>query len=125
MSLLKSVLSYIISALFVLSLYLAITSYTIGNLIQKEKIESFIHSQINETIIPQTCEDTCNTQYQQSCEEQCNSTNITESCNNACLNSPHNLEIKQGCIQTCLSRSNSSQQYISKTIDEFYSKKIC
>jgi len=124
MSLLRSAAVFILSTLFIFSLYLAITSYSIGNLLDKGKLESFILSQLNESIAPQNCEEMCNTQFQQGCEGQCSNMNMTQSCVDACMNEPYNLEIKQGCIQTCLSRTNTSQEYLSQTIDQFYSRKI-
>lgn len=127
MSLLKTIESSLFSLLFVISLYVAITSYTMGNLAQKSNVESFIQSQLKESIAPSTCEEMCSNEYQKSCEEYCNNlnnTNLTDSCINACLTSSHNLETKQACIQTCVSRSNESQQYVSESIDELYSSKI-
>jgi hypothetical protein len=127
MSALKSLASFIVSALFVIFLYLAITSYTMRNLMQKENIESFVQSQLKENVAPTTCGDVCNSQYQQSCEEFCSYLNDTEQsglCTSSCLNNSKNLEAKQACVQTCLSRTDTSQQYINQTIDKFYSSKI-
>lgn len=127
MSALKSLASFIVSALFVISLYLAITSYTMGNLMQKENIESFVQSQLKESVAPATCEDICNSQYQQSCEKFCsylNDTGQSGLCTSSCLNNSKNLEAKQACVQTCLYNTGASQQYINQTIDKLYSSKI-
>lgn len=126
MSIAKSLASVVFSMLFIVFLYLAVTSYATGNLMQKENIKSFIRSQINESIKSETCEESCNNEYHQSCEEYCNNLNnsqLLDSCTNSCLNSPHNIDTKQTCIQSCPSRSNESQ-YISESIDNLYSNNI-
>lgn len=127
MSLLKNIASFIFSSLFIITLYLAITSYTMGNLVERGNIEGFIQSQLEESVAPQTCENLCNDQFHQSCEEYCNSSNDTElanRCTSSCINNSQNMVAKDECIQTCLSRSGTSQQYINKTIDDLYSSKI-
>jgi len=117
MSLAKSLAGFIVSALFIISLYLTISSYTIGDLIQKDKIKSFIQAQMTEEMISQTCEEYCSGEYQK-CEEYCNyleGVELRQTCKDECL---------QDCIRACLSKSNESQQYIHKTIDEVYGNKI-
>ncbi len=129
MSLLKSFLGFIFSTLFIISLYLTISSYTIGDLIQKENIKNFIQAQTTGEMASKTCEEYCGSEINyQKCEEYCNylSGEYKEECKKTCLtNISQTPEMKQACIQACLSKfSNESQQYIYKTIEEIYDKKI-
>jgi len=127
MSVLKSILGFIVSALFVISLYLTITSYTIGDLIQKDNIKSFIQTQTTGELISETCEELCSGEPEtQNCEEYCNNLDeeLREACKDACREDISQDIAKQSCIQACLSKSNETKQDIYKTVDEFYSKKI-
>jgi ABC-type multidrug transport system fused ATPase/permease subunit len=127
MSLAKSVAGFIISSLFVIFLYLTITSYTLGNSLQKENIKEFMQSQTKGEAAQSTCEGLCNNEtIIQQCEESCRlqNANLEQSCSNICLNESQDPEIKQMCIESCLSRANESQQYVSNAIDDIYSKNI-
>jgi len=129
MSWIKKIAGFILSILFIISLYLTISSYTIGDLIQKDNIKSFIQTQTTGELASETCEEYCSEEFDyQTCEEYCNylDVELRQACKNECSrNISETSEIKQACIQTCLSKmSNESQEYVYKTIDEVYSKKI-
>jgi hypothetical protein len=123
MSLAKGVAGFIVSSLFIISLYLTISSYTIGDLVQRDSIKSFVESQTEGEMVSQNCEEQCSSGISyQNCEDYCSylDVELREECKEACLN-----ETKQNCIQMCLSQfSNKSQQYIYDMVDEVYNKKI-
>ncbi len=123
MSLARGIASFIVSTLFITSLYLTITSYTMGNLIQKDSIKSFIQTQTTGELVSKTCEDLCSGEAaSQQCNIKCDylETELKESCIETCLSEGKNI-----CIQMCLSQtSNESQQYIYDAIDEFYNTEI-
>ncbi|NIM47358.1 MAG: hypothetical protein GTN40_04360 [Candidatus Aenigmarchaeota archaeon] len=127
MSVLKSILGFIISALFIISLYLTITSFTIGNLIQKDNIKSFIQTQTTGKLASETCDDLCSEEADyQNCEKYCDylDVELRERCKEECLRDASQEIAKQSCIEACLSKSNESQQYIYETVDGVYSNKI-
>jgi hypothetical protein len=127
MSLAKSVAGFIISSLFIIFLYLTITSYTIGSSLQKENIKSFIQSQLRGETASNTCENLCsNDSIIQQCEDNCNlqDVNVRQSCSDACVSNSQDPEVKQMCMQSCLHKANESQQYVFNTIDEIYSKNL-
>ena len=98
MPILRRLAIYVFSSLFILSLYLAITSYNMNNLIQKESIKSFVESQLTEEL------------NQQKCDEYCNN---SES------------EMKQACMNACLSQfSNVSKNYVYDAIEDVYDNKV-
>lgn len=124
MSMLKSLASFVVSSIFIISLYLAITSYAMGDLIQKENIKGFIQSQLNEETAPKTCEDLCINQQNQGCEEYCNGLSdpqMSQTCKNSCSNDP---ESKEMCVQSCLSKANESEQYVNNFVESIYNRKI-
>jgi hypothetical protein len=130
MSIAKSIAGYIISFLFVLSLYLAITSYTIGSLIQKENIKGFVETQMVGEVASKTCEDFCKGDFDvQKCQEYCNYLDTQEhisQCKDACTNNSRQDEARQECVGRCLTTgmSNESKQRVFQTIDDVYSKKM-
>lgn len=127
MSLAKSVTGFIISSLFIIFLYLAITSYTIGSSLQKENVKSFIQSQLRGETASNTCENLCsNESIVRQCEDNCNlqDVSVRQSCNDACVSNSQDPEVKQMCMQSCLRRANESQQYVFNTIDQIYSKNL-
>jgi hypothetical protein len=127
MSIAKSVAGFLISSLFIIFLYLAITSYTLGNSLQKENIKEFIQLQLKGEIASKTCDDLCSSEASiQQCEDYCDQldVNLRQSCRDTCINNSQDSQVKQICIQSCLSRSNQSQKYIFDTIDEIYNKKL-
>lgn len=127
MSLAKNVASFIISSLFIIFLYLTITSYTIGNSLQRENVKSFIQSQLSGETASSTCENLCsNESIVQQCEDNCNleDANVRQSCNDVCVNNSQDPEVKQMCMQSCFHRANESQQYVFNTIDEIYNKNL-
>jgi len=130
MSLAKSIAGYIISSLFIISLYLSISSYTLGGLLQKENIVGFVENQVTGDIASQTCDKQCSGQADvQKCQEYCNfldTESYREQCRNSCTNSSYQESSKEQCINFCTSQisSNESKQYIYKNIDDIYNKKI-
>ncbi len=116
MSLAKTLAGYIISVLFIISLYFTITSYTIGDLIQKDNIKNFVQTQLEGNVTTQTCEDYCSDEKGR-CEEYCNELvgELKQMCENECM---------QTCIQECLSQSNETEEYVYKTVDDIYANKI-
>ena len=127
MSLAKSAVGFLISSLFIIFLYLAITSYTIGNSLQKENVKSFIQAQTQGDMASKTCDDLCSNDTSiQQCESYCDyaEAGMRQSCRDACVKNYQNPQFKQICVQSCLSRANESQQYIFNTVDEIYSKNL-
>jgi len=127
MSLAKSVAGFLISSLFIIFLYLAITSYTIGNSMQKENVKLFIQSQLRGEVASSTCENLCsNESIVQQCEDNCNleDANMRQNCISSCVNNSQDPEVKQMCMQSCLHRANESQRYVFNTIDEIYNKNL-
>ena len=119
MSVLKGILGFIVSVLFIISLYLTITSFTMIDLIQKDNIKDFIQTQTTGKIISQSCDEYCNDELNnQKCEEECNYMGGVNECKKICLS-----ETERICVE-CLSKSNESQQQIYNTIDEIYSNEI-
>ena len=127
MSVLKSILGFIVSMLFIISLYLTISSYTIGSLVQKDNIKSFIQAQTIGELALETCEELCAGESgSRNCDEYCSylDVELRDICKNECLKNISQDIAKQSCIDVCLSKSNESQQYIYNTVDEVYSNKI-
>jgi len=99
MSFLRKLATYFISSLFMLLAFTMVTSYTIGNSIQKDNIKIFIKSQLGTELANEPCSGMCD--------------NITES------------SLKARCLDECLSRfSNESETVINKILDDVYNKKI-
>jgi hypothetical protein len=96
MSFARSLATFILSFLFVSSILFAITSYNIGNLVQKVSIKIFIKSQ-STNFIDQQCEENCK-DYP---------------------------DYKDLCIQQCLAEAtNQTESGISKAVDEIYEQKF-
>jgi hypothetical protein len=92
MSISRGIAVFLLSSLFVFSLFMSITSYTLGDLLQKENLKDFIETGIAPDII----------------ENQCN-----ESCSN-------DIE-RQNCLDDCLDdMGNSTSKTISSVIDNVY-----
>jgi len=76
-----------------------VTSYTIGNLIQKDNIKTFIKLQLGSEL-------------------------ATEQCNNMCSNVTE-TSLKTICLGECIGRfANESGEVVNKAVDEIYSKKF-
>jgi hypothetical protein len=123
MSLAKSIAGFILSSLFIMFLYLSITSYTIGGLLQKESIKDFVLSQTQEEAVQQNCEDMCssNVNYEK-CTKYCAylDEDSRKQCEETCLS-----EAKQNCINNiCLPQFSKSQEYIFNMIDGVYNKEV-
>jgi hypothetical protein len=96
MSFLRSLAVFIISLIFVSTILMAITAYSIGNLIQKESMKDFIKVESMQ-FIDQQCQENCN-QY---------------------------TEYKEACIQLCIADlTNQTQTGVDKAVDEIYQKQI-
>jgi len=84
--------------LFIFAAFMVVTSYTMGDLIQKENLKTFIKSGLAPDLLEQQCEDTC--------------LNLTE-------------EQKQACMQLCVSElSNRTEETVNRAIDEVYEKEF-
>jgi len=98
MSFVRSLGVFIISSLFTIFTFLAITSYTTGSLVQKDNIKDLVITEFSQEMINQQCEDLCG--------------NFTE-------------EQKPLCVDECLAQfSNVTEEYINEAIDEIYENKI-
>jgi hypothetical protein len=96
MSILKDLAVFLISGLFTLSIFMAITSYTLGDSLQKENLKEFIAS----GLAPDLMEDQC--------EEYC--VNFTE-------------EQKEACIRLCMDQvGNKTGENVGNVIDVIYEK---
>lgn len=97
MPFLRSLATFILSTIFVISIFTAITSYTLGNLIQKDSLKDFIKSEIGTEFINKQCQENCN----------------------------QNTDYKDACIQLCITElSNQTQMSVDKTVDEIYQQKL-
>jgi hypothetical protein len=93
MSILKGVAVFLLSAIFTFSLFMGITSYTIGGLLQKENLKSFIESGMAPDLV----------------ENQCN---------NLCSDAG---EQKQSCLDRCIEEmGNQTDQTVSSVVDSVY-----
>jgi len=99
MSFLRKLATYLLSSLFVMLAFTMVTSYAIGNSIQKENIKIFIKSQLSSELATQQCDSICS--------------NVTET------------SLKATCLDECLDRfSNESEEVINKVVDDIYNKKF-
>ena len=98
MSILRGLAVFLISMLFTFSVFMTITSYTLGDLILKENLKTFIKSELSPSLLGQECE-------------------------NHCLS--FTGEKKQACIQLCLSElGNRTEETINTAVDEVYGKEF-
>jgi hypothetical protein len=96
MSFWRSAASYVLSFIFATAIVLSITSYDIGNTIEKNSIKDFIRFEMGPSFIKEQCQNKCS-QYQD----------------------------KEECNQFCISDlTNQTQLGIGKTLDEIYDKKL-
>lgn len=96
MPFLRSLATFILSFLFATSILMAITSYNIGNLIQKESIKNFIKSE--------------SLKY------------VSQQCENQCDQYP---EYKELCVQRCLAETtNQTEVGVNKAVDDIYQQKL-
>ena len=94
MSIMKSIAVFLLSGIFVLSLFMSITSYTIGGLLQKDNLKSFIENEMAPNLVENQCNDFCSDAGEQ----------------------------KQLCIDMCREdMGNKTDQTISSVIDNVYS----
>lgn len=70
MSLLRGLTVFILSSIFIIAIFAAITAYTLGTLIQKDSIKVFIKSEVLNTINEQ-CQTQCNQVLEASCMQLC------------------------------------------------------
>jgi len=99
MSFLRKLATYLLSSLFVMLAFTMVTSYTIGDSIQKENIKIFIKSQLDSELAVQQCDEICG--------------NITKT------------STKTICLNECLTTiSNQSEEIIDKAMDDIYNKKF-
>jgi hypothetical protein len=127
MTLTKSVLTFAVSSIFILFLYLTINSYTLGNTLQRENFRGFISSQLTGDLAPSNCQDICDSQANpETCSNYCSYLEpmMQPPCLESCQDNSHNLLVKQMCVQSCLSKANQSQEQISNAIDAVYNKEI-
>jgi hypothetical protein len=127
MSLAKSILAFILSSLFVISLYLTINSYTLGSLLQKDNLKVFVQSQVTGELAESTCHETCSSQVNaQACENSCGylDPSMQPACVQSCQSGTAQEQAMQMCVSQCMARVNQSQSEISGVIDSIYDKDI-
>jgi hypothetical protein len=96
MSFLRSLLSFVLSFLFVTLLFTAITSYTIGNMLDKESLKSFVNLNIAPNLISQQCNWYCKGEAD-----------------------------VEGCVEECVSENlGQTDKTVNEKIDELYGRKI-
>jgi len=96
MSFLRSLLSFALSFLFVTLLFTAITSYTIGNMLDKESLKSFVNLNIAPNLISQQCNWYCKGEAD-----------------------------VEGCVEECVSENlGQTDKTVNEKIDELYGRKI-
>jgi hypothetical protein len=96
MSFLRGLATFILSFLFASTILLAITSYNIGALIQKDSIKNFIKTKSNE-VINQQCQENCN-QY---------------------------VDLRAECTQACSTEMTlEAEASINKAVDDIYQQKF-
>jgi hypothetical protein len=126
MTLAKSILTFIISSIFVLFLYMTINSYTLGNTLQKDNIGTLFSSQLTGGIASSDCQNMCESQINSdSCSNSCSYLRLDMQpyCIESCQNSTHD-SMMQICLQNCFSRFNQTQRQISEAIDGLYGNEI-
>jgi hypothetical protein len=98
MSILRDLGVFLVSALFTFSIFMAVTSYTLGDLIQKENLKSFIESNLAPNLMEDQCDEFC--------------VNFTG-------------EQKQACAQICMEQlGNRTDESVSMAVDDVYEKEF-
>jgi hypothetical protein len=98
MSVLRDLAVFLISALFTFSIFMAVTSYTLGDLIQKENLKEFIESGLAPDLLEEQCDEFC--------------VNFTG-------------EQKQACAQICIEQiGNRTDESVSRAIDDVYEREF-
>jgi hypothetical protein len=98
MSVLRDLGIFLISAMFTFSIFMAVTSYTLGDLIQKENLKSFIESNLAPNLMENQCDEFC--------------VNFTG-------------EQKQTCAQICIEQlGNKTDESVSMAVDDVYKKEF-
>ena len=96
MSFLRSLAVFFLSLIFTSSVLLTISSYNIGNLVQKNSIKNFIRTESSKYI-------------NQECDSRCNEA----------------LEYKETCVQLCLAEAtNQTEASINSAVDSIYQQKF-
>lgn len=96
MSLLRGLAVFILSSIFIFAIFTAITSYTLGSLIQKDSIKAFIKSE-SLNVIDKQCQDQCS-QY---------------------------ADYKDACIQICSNElTNQTQTGVDNAVNTVYQQKF-
>jgi len=94
MSILRDLAVFLISAVFTLSIFMAITSYTIGDSLQKENLKEFIESSMAPSLLEDQCDEFC--------------VNFTG-------------EEKQACARICIEQiGNKTSESVAKAVDDVY-----
>lgn len=103
MSVLRSLAVFLISILFTFTVFMTVTSYTLGDLIQKENLKTFIKTELSPSFLEQ---------LEQQCEDPC--LNFTG-------------EQKQICMEICISELTNKTDIegtVNKAVDEIYKKEF-
>jgi hypothetical protein len=126
MSFAKPILTFVISSLFIISLYLTVNSYTMGNILQKDNFKSFFGSQFTGGLVSSNCEDVCSSQVNPTACANCSylDPKMQPQCLQSCNDSSQISQAKQMCIDKCIVKTNQSQDQMSDAIDEVYSREI-
>jgi len=102
MSFLRKLAAFILSSIFVISLSVFVTSYTLGDTLQKDSLKSFAKSQVVPQMIGQQCDDIC---------KEFNETEKTEC-----------LQICREQIET--NRTGEIESTIDTFVDQIYEKEV-
>ena len=98
MSILRDLGVFLVSALFTFSIFMAVTSYTLGDLIQKDNLKDFIESSLAPNLMEDQCDEFC--------------VNFTG-------------EQKESCGQICIEQlGNKTDESVSMAVDNVYEKKF-
>jgi len=98
MSILRDLAVFLISALFTFSVFMAVTSYTLGGSLQKENLKEFIETGLAPNFMEEQCEEMC---------------------------SEYTEEQNQACMQLCIEQvGNRTEQSVSNVIDDIYEKEF-
>jgi hypothetical protein len=94
MSILRDLAVFLVSGLFTISIFMAITSYTIGDSLQRDNLKSFLESSMAPSLLEDQCDEFC--------------VNFTG-------------EQKQACAQICIEQvGNKTAESVSKAVDDVY-----
>jgi hypothetical protein len=102
MSVLRDLAVFLISGLFTFSLFTTLTSYTLGEYLQKESLREFIESSLDPSLIEQGCEEECSKKIE----------GITD-------------ELKEICTEQCIIEAeNKLEENLNNEINRIYEERV-